>query len=80
MSNSKIIEIDANDNLSGETLTPGSRLEEEINDKNESIIKLNSNEYPEEKLIYKSSNEKIKDNLLISFCIFLVIVILRILK
>jgi len=43
---------------------------------NENIIKLNSNEYPEEKTIYKSSNEKIKENLLIGFCIFLIIVII----
>ena len=81
LSNSKIIEIDANNNnLPEETLTIGSDLGEEINDKNESIIKLNSNEYPEEKTVYKSSNEKIKDNLLIGFCIFLIIIILRILK
>jgi hypothetical protein len=52
--------------------------EEDI--KNESIIKLNSNEYPKEKLIYKSSNEKIKENLLIGFCVFLVLIILILLK
>jgi len=41
----------------------------------ENIIKLNSNEDKEELITYKSRNEIIKENLLIGFCIFLILII-----
>jgi hypothetical protein len=55
------------------------RIEE--NKSTENIIKLNLNENKEEKTIYESKGEKIKENLLIGFCVFLIgIIVVLIIK